>query len=1206
MSRCFGARMDHFVTQAFPNLFETQVANRPEQPAVVSGDNSLSYAELNARANQLAEYLRAHGAGAETLVGICIDRSLDMAIGILGILKSGAAYLPLDPDYPAERLAWLVKDSQVSLLLTTSNLAVRFPDSAAKIILLDQEKTQICKQSSANPEAGPKADDLAYVIYTSGSTGEPKGVMINHESLANYVVALDQELEISENDRYLHTASISFSSSRRQLLLPLSRGATVVIASSEQRKDPLALFQLIKRSGITVMDAVPSFWRNCTAVLSSLDREARTLLLDNELRLMLSASEPMLSDVPHTWINEFRHPARHVHMFGQTETAGIVCVYKDFETNNKGSGIASVVPVGRPIANTEIYILDEAQTPVPVGMPGELYIGGAGVGRGYLNRPDLTAEKFLDHPFCDLPGARLYRTGDWARLRADGQIEFAGRRDSQVKVRGFRIELGEVEATLARHEGVRENAVVARPDSTGTLRLLAYFVAFTNALNTTDLRTFMSARLPDYMVPSAFIQLEALPLNANGKVDRRALPQPEELRPELATPYEAPRTATEELLAEIWTAVLRVEQIGINDDFFELGGHSLLATQVVARVNSEFQITVPLRVLFDSPTICGLGKQIEALQAGEAPSNPGLALTKSHRATRDQQIPLSFAQQRLWFIDQLEPGSSLYNINRALRLHGQLDAVKLERAIQLIAARHEILRTKFVAQDGRPVQQVSPSVVLPFNYQDLRSTPQASRDNEARQILRIETEKPFDLARGPLARVTLLRTADEEYLLLLSIHHIIADAWAIRIFLKELAAFCQDAADEASLPGLPGQYADFANWQRNTQAGDALNHQLAYWRRQLEGAQLLDLPTDYPRPAVSTSQGGQRTISLSQTLSQSLRDLGRAEGATLFMTLLAAFQILMALYSGQDDISVGIPVAGRTLVETEALIGCFINTLVLRVDLSANPSLRKVIRRTRELALGAYANQDVPFERLVEELRPERSLNRTPLFQVMFVLQDETQPELTLEGVSAVALPLEVSKSKFDLSLVVVEKPEGLDLSLSYSTELFDSSSINTMLEDFKCILESLAANPGQHLADLPHLRWQPRVLSSEKTTEVERDNASTTAIPFLTPRTPIEERLAEIWSEILGTENLSVHDNFFELGGHSLLAAQVISRARNSFSVELPLRRIFETPTVAGLAATIYETQAAETGDEELAAMLAELGELSDEEAQRQFAEEV
>ncbi len=1192
LSECFGAKFDLFSSCTWPKLFEDQVASQPERTAVVSSDASLTYAELNSRANQLARYLRARGVGAETIVGICIERSLDMAIGILGILKCGAAYLPLDPDYPAARLAFMTYDSSLSLVLTTANLATHLSDSV-QLILLDSERDGIAEQSDANLTDGPNPDGLAYVIYTSGSTSEPKGVMINHGSLANYVQALQLELGITESDRYLHTASIAFSSSRRQLLLPLSRGAAVVIASSEQRKDPVALFELIKQERITVMDAVPSFWRNCTTVLSSLDIESRTRLLDNRLRLMLSASEPLLSDIHQTWTQQFAHPARHIHMFGQTETAGIVCVYEIPETAGERIGN---VPIGHPIANTEIYILDEKQQLVPVGTAGELYIGGAGVGRGYRDRAELTAQKFLAHPFSDAPGARLYRTGDWARLTAAGEIEFAGRQDSQVKVRGFRVELQEVEAALARHPAVKDSAVAAREDSSGTMRLIAYLVTDRAAGPiSTEMRTFMSAQVPDYMVPAKFVRLAALPLNANGKLDRRGLPEPDQLRPELATAYQEPRTRIEHLLAEIWSDVFQLDQIGVNDNFLDLGGHSLLATQIVARMNTALESTAPLRMLFDYPTIRQLANAIEA-RAGLDAVQPG----KISPMQRGQNIPLSSAQQRLWFIDQLDPASSLYNINRALRLRGPLDSAKLAEAVQSIARRHEILRTTFVAHEGRPMQQLAPSITLPLTVHDLLPWPASTREAEAEQIINTESKQPFDLARGPLARVTLVRLASEDHLLLLSIHHIIADAWAVKIFFQELAAFYRD--DAASLPEMENQYADFADWQRQALAGNALDAQLAYWKQQLDGATALDVPSDRARPEVASSCGARHTVSLPAALSHELRDLSRREGATLFMTTLAAFQILMGHYARQPDVLVGVPVAGRAVAETESLIGCFVNTLVLRGDLSGNPSFSEAIARAREVALGAYTNQDVPFEKLVEELRPERSLNQNPLFAAMFALQDETQTPVILPGIRAEVAPIEFTEAKFVLSLDVVEKAEGLDVWLSYTTELFDPASIVMMMEDFKLVLELMVADPARRIADLPPLSWKPSVRPAEGSSQAV-ENADE---EFLGPRTPIEEGLAGIWSDVLGVERISVHDNFFQLGGHSLLAAQVISRMRNTFSVDLPLRRIFETPTVAGLATAIYEMQAAETEDDDLAAMLADLGQLSDEEAVRQFAEEL
>ena len=1190
-SQCFGSREDQFLTETFPRLFEAQVARDPVQVAVVSEDAQLTYGELNARANQLARALRNRGVGRESLVGICIDRSLDMAVGILGILKAGAAYLPLDPDYPEERLAWLLNDSNVSLVLTKISLAPKVAAAKAGVALLDVESADLTENSAGNLDDLPQPNDLAYVIYTSGSTGEPKGVMIEHTNLANYLLALQLELELDHNDRYLHTASISFSSSRRQLLLPLSQGATVVIATSEQRKDPLALFAMIKQREVTVMDAVPSFWRNCTEVLASLDDHTRNTMLDNRLRLMLSASEPLLSDIPQTWMHRFAHRARHVHMFGQTETAGIVCTYKIPRNHNDE---VAAIPIGRPIANTEIYILNEHSQPVPLGTPGELYIGGAGVGRGYLNRPDVSARKFIAH---STNGATtwLYRTGDFARLTTDGVIEFAGRQDSQVKVRGFRIELGEIEATLARHPGVKNNAVVAKADSNGTKTLIAYFVARETVPSVSELRAFLNARLPDYMAPSTFVELAVLPLTANGKIDKRALPEPGKARPMLSTAYEAPSSTTEKRLEKIWANVLRIDTVGVNDDLFDLGGHSLLAIQVMARINGQFKINVQLRTLFECSTIKKLAEQVDALAGKEIARSPAL-----QRVSREQPLALSFPQQRLWFIDQLETGSSLYNINKALRLRGPLDAARLNGAVQSIAARHEVLRTRFVDQDGQPVQLIAPAIDIPFRIEDLTS---GNHEVELDRLIQIEAEKPFDLSRGPLLRVTLFCLADDEHVLLVSIHHIIGDAWALKIFFAELAKFYESEKNEVDLPALPVQYADFADWQRKNTDGASLVEDLAYWKTQLQAAPLsISLPSDFPSPAVPSFSGAQQSMVLPSQLYQALCSTCRQEGVTLFMLLLGAFQILLSIYSGLDDILVGTPVLGRDLIETEPLIGCFINTLVLRGNLSGNPTFREVLNRTREVAIDAYTHGAVPFEKLVEELRPERSLSRSPLFQTMFVLEDQSATELKLKGLQVESLRLEATTAKFDLTLGAIEKAESLEIWFSYSTELFAPESVTAMLDDFRQILEVIVTDQQRPVSQLSPLSWRPKVPAAI----VSEVSAGAREKPqFVAPRTPIEERLATIWSDVLHVERVGVLDNFFDLGGHSLLAAQVISRTRTALAVELPLRRIFETPHVAGLAAAIYEMQTAETGEEELAAMLAELSQLSEEEAQRKFAEE-
>jgi len=1185
-AQCVGPRREHFFASTFVQLFEAKVLVYGDRPAVIAENGQLTYAELNARANQLARHLRALGATAESLVGICIDRSLEMAVAIVAALKSGAGYLPIDPDYPIERLQWMLGDSDVALVITNDALRQKLSTCSAQLVAMDAEDSAIAAQDSSNLESHPAPDHLAYVIYTSGSTGQPKGVMITHASLANYVLALHHELGINSNDRYLHTASIAFSSSRRQLLLPLSQGATVVIASSDQRKDPLALFQMINRERITVMDAVPSFWRTCTALLRTLPEGKRDQLLRNQLRLMLSASEQLLSDIPRTWLHDFGHAARHVHMFGQTETAGIVCLHEINADEIELSTDVNVVPVGRPIANTEIYILDGERQPVAPGSVGELYIGGAGVGRGYLRRPDLTATKFIPHPFKS--DSRLYRSGDWARLRSDGQIECTGRHDSQIKIRGFRVEPGEIQATLANHPSVAENVIVAREGHGTDKRLVAYFVRSATPVTASDLRNYLNERLPDYMVPSTFVELDSLPLNANGKVDRLALPEPPAVRPELATPYRAPDTAMEKSVAAIWSKVLCVDTPGVDDDFFHLGGHSLLAMQVIVRINDELKASLAVKDIFDAPTIRGLAEKVKTKSAR-------VSSQEIQPANRNAPIPLSYAQQRLWFLAQLEPNSALYNISRAFRLYGALDIDRLQQAVQAVVARHEVLRTNFVETDSGPVQVITPELDLPLQLHDVRSLP----SDELERLLALEAEQPFNLALGPLLRVTVFVVNAHEHVVLLSIHHAIADSWSVNLFFQELAACYLE--QQARLTPLGVQYADYSVWQQQLPDTE-LSGQLTYWMNELANVPfVLELPTDHPRSVTQSSRGAKQTLSLSEHLSDLVRQTSRHEGVTLFMLLMSAFQMLLSLYSGQDDLLVGTPVAGRTMRETEELIGCFINTLVFRGNLSGNPSLREVIKRTRETALRAYSHQELPFERLVEELRPERSLSRTPVFQVMFVLQDETKPQLSLPGLTAIPIAAETATAKFDLTLGITEKPEGLDVWLSYSTDLFEAESAAAMLNDFKLLLETLVADCEKRLSDLPSLSWRPKAKFESDQPPLRVDAPAFRE--FVAPSTPVEERLAGIWREVLHVDDVSVNDNFFELGGHSLLAAQVIARTRTSLSAELTLRRLFETPTIAGLAQAIYEMQTAATEDTELAAMLAEFEQLSDEEAQQRVA---
>ncbi len=725
-------------------------------------------------------------------------------------------------------------------------------------------------------------------------------------------------------------------------------------------------------------------------------------------------------------------------------------------------------------------MLDARLQPVPVGVSGELYIGGDGLGRGYLNRPDLTAEKFVADPFSTESGARMYRTGDLCRYLADGTLDYLGRVDNQVKVRGFRIELGEIESVLLQHAGVVDAVVLAREDSPGDRRLVGYVVRQDAGLSVSDLREHLKAKLPEYMVPSAFVFLEALPLTVNGKVDRKALPKPEGTG--LDEAYVAPRTPIEEGLAEIWRSVLSVEAVGIDDNFFELGGHSLLATQVISRVRNTFQVDVPLRALFESPTIAELAQQVEQSRR----EGQGLRLPTLLPVSRDAPLPLSFSQQRLWFIDQLQPGSSLYNIPRILLLRGRLDVSALQRALQEILRRHEVLRTTYHTRGADAVQVISSDADLPLPVTDLCALSEAEREEETSRRCDAEAAHPFDLSREKMLRAQLLKLSAEEHLLLLTLHHIASDGWSTGILNRELILLYNafHANQPSPLSEMPIQYADYAAWQRQWLQGEALERQVAYWRERLSGAPpLLRLPTDHPHEAAASYRGATHRFTLPAEEATLLRELCRQERATPFMALLAAFKVLLYQRTGQKDLVVGTDVANRTQSQTEGIIGFFLNHLVLRTDLSGEPSFREVMRRVRETALGAYAHQDLPFEKLVETLRPERDLSHTPLFQVLFVVNNFRRGSVPFDGLEASVVESQFSTSKFDLSLFMGERAADIVGTWSYRTDLFEATTIEQMSERFIALLSQLLAHPDICIEDLEI----PSAGDSQKDQKTER-----------------------------------------------------------------------------------------------------------------------
>ena len=1044
---------DYPESKCIHQLFAERARQQPENVAVVFQNHRLTYAQLEARANQLAYHLQGLGVGPEVPVAICMDRSLEMVVGILAILKAGGAYVPLDPEYPKERLAYMMEDARTQVLLTQNTLRESMPELGIAVVCVDSDWETIARHGKSTPQANATAANLAYVIYTSGSTGQPKGVMVEHGGLTNTINWTMETLELSSSDRCILKTPITFDASGRELFATLLAGGTLIVAEPGGHRDSRYLADTIRGERISILHCVPSLLRLLV--------EEPAFDESLAVRAVMCGGEAL----PPQLVTRFqsRIGAKLYNVYGPTETIIDSTFWSCEECNPH-----CAVPIGRPIPNAQVYILDDLLRLLPIGVAGDLYIGGVGMARGYVRRPDLTAEKFIPDPFSGEPGARLYKTGDIARYRPDGNIEFLGRTDHQVKIRGFRIELGEIEGTLEQHPAVLQAIVQPQEVAPGEKRLVAYVVAERESRPTAgELRGFLKDKLPEHMVPAVFVLLDAFPLTTNGKVNRRALPTPDDRRPELDQVFVACRTPTEELLAAIWSQVLGIERVGIYDNFFQLGGHSLLATQVVSRIREAFQVEMPLRRLFEAPTVAGLAESVDVGRGAGLQASPIVPVPRSG------ELPLSFAQQRLWFIDQLEPGSSVYNFPAAVRLKGPLNVAALKKSLDEIVKRHEALRTTFAIVDGRPVQVIAPLLTLTLPIVDLRELPQPEREREVQRLATNEALCPFDLAEGPLVRTTVLRLGENEHVGLLTMHHIVSDGWSTGILIREMAvlydAFCSDRP--ASLPELPIQYADFAHWQRHWLEGEVLETQLTYWKQQLLGAPpLLELPADHPRPPLQTFRGAHQSILLTRTVGDGLKALSRQEGATLFMTLLAAFTILLHGYTNQDDLVVGTPTANRNRLEIEGLIGFFVNTLVLRTDLSDNPSFRDLLRRVREVCLGAYAHQDLPFERLVEELHPARDLSRNPLFQVMFVLQNAPLQAVELPGLSLSPIEVDTSTTHFDLTLHIVDTEQGLVGTLAYNTDLFEAVTITRMLGHFRTLLEAVIATPERCVSDLPLL----------------------------------------------------------------------------------------------------------------------------------------
>jgi amino acid adenylation domain-containing protein len=1103
-------------------LFEEQVEQTPDATAVVFEEEHLTYRELNQRANCLAYHLKTLGVGPEVLVGICVERSPLMIVGLLGILKAGGAYVPLDLAYPCERLAFMLEDASVQVMLTQTRLVESLPKHLARVVCLDTDWETINQHNQENFTSGVIANNLAYVMYTSGSTGLSKGVSVIHRGVVRLVKGANYA-DLSAEQVFLQVAPISFDASTFEIWGCLLNGARLVIfPSSTPSLEQLG--QAIRQYQITTL------WLTAGLFHLMVDERLEDL---KPLRQLLAGGDVL--SVPH--VQKFllkRGQCKLINGYGPTENTTFTCCYPLTEPTQ----FSNSVPIGRPIANTQVYVLSAQLQPVPIGVPGELYIGGDGLARGYFNRPDLTDEKFIPNPFSNKLGERLYKTGDKARYLSDGNIEFLGRIDNQVKIRGFRIELGEIEAALLQHPDVRDAVVIVREDTYGDKRLVAYIVSQSqiskapamegdsyaehiSQLQTlyekTDsqtpthqnqnlninqplqgkvaqkliplLRSFLQEKLPDYMVPNAFMLLDTLPLTPNGKIDRHSLPVPDFTRPYLQENLVAPSTHIEKVLAQIWSEVLGVERVGIYDKFLELGGHSLLAIQIVSRLRDILKVELPVDSLFGSPTIAELQERIEA----ECDLLPFKQTPPIQRVSRNQNLPLSWNQEQLWFLAQLEPDTPVYNEPCTIRFPGAININALEKALNEIIKRHESLRTHFITVDGEPVQVIAPPATFNLTVVDLRQLSQEERSAEALRLATIDAKQLFDLTKGSLLRATLMQLADVDYRLFLTFHHIVIDGVSIcSTFLPELAALYEafSISKPLSLADLPVQYADFAVWQRQWLTQEILARQLNYWKQQLADLPVLQLPYDRSRPAIATFRGARQCLALSKDLTEALKALSQQEGVTLYITLLAAFKTLLYRYTGQEDIVVGTVSAGRNRPEISGLVGYFLNTLVLRTDLSLNPDFLQLLSRVREVTLWAYAHEDLPFQKLVETLQPERNLSQNPLFQVAFVLEPP-MPSLN-SGWTVSYLDIQTDTAKFDLTLELDSRPEGIVGRFVYNTDLFEAATISRMIEHFKTLLAGIVANPIARVLELPLLseaeRYQLLVEWNNTTKEYPQD----------------------------------------------------------------------------------------------------------------------
>ncbi|MFE0510759.1 amino acid adenylation domain-containing protein [Streptomyces sp. NPDC058964] len=1030
-------------------LIARRAAASPAHTAVIAGEAALTYAELDTRSNQLARLLRDSGAGPETVVAVCMRRGLDLLVTLLGIWKAGAAYLPLDPDHPAQRTSWILDDTGADLVVTDESSVEAVHHIRARLLVLDELRPRLADYPRHAPETAVDPHNAAYVLHTSGTTGRPKGVVVSHAAVANLNRWMADTHALTTGDRVLQKTTLAFDASCWELFAALTAGGTVVMAPHHVERDPAALLRAVADHGITVLQVVPSVlrqlveepgWSECTA-----------------LRLVLSGGEPLHADLAQRL--RARAQVEIWNSYGPTE-----CTVNATEHRFDPAQTTGSVPIGRPIRRTQALVLGPNGTPVPIGVVGELHLGGAGVARGYLGRPGLTADRFVPDPY-GRPGARVYRTGDLVRWRADGTLEYVDRADHQVKVNGVRIEPAEIEAALAAHPDVRGAAVTAHKSDGTTARLVAY-VDQDGTLEPAELRDFLRERLPDTHLPSVFLQVDGFPLTSSGKVDRAALPAPDRSATTAGAARVAPRTTAERTVAAAWRDILGTADLGngegpgIHDDFFQLGGSSLQLTRLANQLRAVSGADVPLRALMTATTVEAQARLISPDGAADRAMTP---------VPRDGALPVSFGQRRLWFLDRMDPRSPEWVTGLWIRVPVGLTPDDVQHCVDTLVARHEVLRTTYAEVDGEPVQIPGPEGTVPVRTLD------TSRD-ELTAVLREELNQGFDLATGPVVRGLHLRFPDQPDGLLLSLHHIASDGWSAGVLERELLRLLTDraAGRDTELPPLPVQYADYASAERDRLTDDIVEAELAHWRTVLDGAEPLSLPTDHSRPSIRDSHGDTVPFTVPARVAQTLVALGRQHGATPFMSLLTAYATLLARHTGQWDVPVGTPVAGRDRPEVEGVVGFFLNSLVVRCSLDGRLVFTEAVQRVRDVCREAFAHQALPFERLVEELEPERDMSRTPLYQVAFDLHDELfggaaeASGATEEDHDLTALQEALSVAKTDLTLYMKRRPDGsFTGTFEYATALFDRATVERIAAAYVRLLEAIAAGPRTRLDSL-------------------------------------------------------------------------------------------------------------------------------------------